>query len=52
MKKFTEEEKAAGAVEEQAYLGKWSVEEPTVLKGIEGDKGLGRLALLIEVARS
>ncbi|KAI5810651.1 calnexin [Pyronema omphalodes] len=40
MKKFTEAEKAAGAVEEQAYTGEWSVEEPIVLKGIEGDKGL------------
>ncbi|KAF2085621.1 calnexin-like protein [Saccharata proteae CBS 121410] len=26
--------------EEWAYVGTWSVEEPTVLKGIEGDKGL------------
>ncbi|KAI9737136.1 MAG: hypothetical protein M1834_000729 [Cirrosporium novae-zelandiae] len=26
--------------EEWAYVGEWSVEEPTVLKGIEGDKGL------------
>lgn len=23
-----------------SYVGKWSVEEPEVLKGIEGDKGL------------
>ncbi|KAL7274700.1 hypothetical protein RUND412_002372 [Rhizina undulata] len=30
----------AGDVEEWAYVGEWSVEEPTVLKGIEGDKGL------------
>ncbi|KAI9679987.1 MAG: hypothetical protein M1817_005002 [Caeruleum heppii] len=28
------------ADEEWAYVGTWSVEEPTVLKGIEGDKGL------------
>lgn len=27
--------------EEWAYVGEWSVEEPHVLKGIEGDKGLG-----------
>ncbi|EZF33950.1 hypothetical protein H101_02494 [Trichophyton interdigitale H6] len=26
--------------EEWAYVGEWSVEEPTVFKGIEGDKGL------------
>lgn len=26
--------------EDWAYVGTWSVEEPTVLKGIEGDKGL------------
>ncbi|KAL1603861.1 hypothetical protein SLS60_005453 [Paraconiothyrium brasiliense] len=26
--------------EEWAYVGTWSVEEPSVLKGIEGDKGL------------
>ncbi|KAF2808575.1 Calreticulin-domain-containing protein [Mytilinidion resinicola] len=26
--------------EEWAYIGNWAVEEPTVLKGIEGDKGL------------
>lgn len=26
--------------EEWAYVGEWSVEEPTVYKGIEGDKGL------------
>jgi calnexin len=26
--------------EEWAYIGKWSVEEPTVLKGMEEDKGL------------
>ncbi|KAF2498451.1 Calreticulin-domain-containing protein [Lophium mytilinum] len=26
--------------EEWAYVGNWAVEEPTVLKGIEGDKGL------------
>lgn len=26
--------------EEWAYVGQWSVEEPTELKGIEGDKGL------------
>ena len=27
--------------EEWAYIGQWAVEEPTVLKGIDGDKGLG-----------
>ena len=26
--------------EDWAYIGEWAVEEPTVLKGIEGDKGL------------
>lgn len=26
--------------EDWAYVGTWAVEEPTVLKGIEGDKGL------------
>jgi calnexin len=26
--------------EEWAFIGNWAVEEPTVLKGIEGDKGL------------
>lgn len=26
--------------EEWAYIGKWSVEEPSVLKGMEEDKGL------------
>ena len=26
--------------EEWAYVGTWAVEEPSVLKGIEGDKGL------------
>lgn len=26
--------------EEWAYVGNWAVEEPSVLKGIEGDKGL------------
>ncbi|KAK4193528.1 Calreticulin family-domain-containing protein [Podospora australis] len=29
-----------GAEEEWAYVGEWSVEEPTVYKGMEGDKGL------------
>lgn len=29
-----------GADEEWAYVGKWAVEEPEVLKGIEGDEGL------------
>ncbi|KAL2059315.1 hypothetical protein ABVK25_000607 [Lepraria finkii] len=28
------------ATEEWAYVGEWAVEEPTVFKGIEGDKGL------------
>lgn len=32
--------KKADAEEEWAYVGQWSVQEPTVLKGIEGDKGL------------
>ena len=27
--------------EEWAYVGQWAVEEPIVLKAIEGDKGLG-----------
>ncbi|KAF2636643.1 calreticulin precursor [Massarina eburnea CBS 473.64] len=26
--------------EEWAYIGQWAVEEPSVLKGVEGDKGL------------
>lgn len=26
--------------EDWAYVGEWAVEEPTVLKGMEGDKGL------------
>lgn len=26
--------------EDWAYVGEWSVEEPSVFKGIEGDKGL------------
>lgn len=26
--------------EEWAYVGEWAVEEPTVFKGMEGDKGL------------
>ncbi|KAH8675852.1 calreticulin family protein [Xylariales sp. PMI_506] len=30
----------AGEEEEWAYVGEWAVEEPTVYKGIEGDKGL------------
>lgn len=29
-----------GSEEEWAYIGEWSVEEPTVYKGMEGDKGL------------
>ncbi|KAK4168501.1 Calreticulin family-domain-containing protein [Cladorrhinum sp. PSN259] len=29
-----------GAEEEWAYVGEWAVEEPTVYKGIEADKGL------------
>ncbi|KAL2041336.1 hypothetical protein N7G274_005718 [Stereocaulon virgatum] len=28
------------ATEEWAYVGEWAVEEPTVFRGIEGDKGL------------
>jgi len=30
----------AKASEEWAYVGEWAVEEPKVLKAIEGDKGL------------
>ena len=30
----------AKAAEDWAYIGEWAVEEPSVLKGIEGDKGL------------
>lgn len=26
--------------EEWAFVGEWAVEEPTIFKGIEGDKGL------------
>jgi calnexin len=26
--------------EEWAYVGEWSVEEPSIYKGMEGDKGL------------
>lgn len=29
-----------GDDEEWAYVGTWAVEEPSVLKGMEGDKGL------------
>ncbi|KAF1351160.1 putative calcium-binding protein precursor cnx1 [Delphinella strobiligena] len=32
--------KKEGTEEEWAYVGTWSVEEPSVLRGIEGDKGL------------
>ncbi|CAK7228666.1 hypothetical protein SCUCBS95973_006956 [Sporothrix curviconia] len=33
--------KSSGKEEEEwAYVGEWSVEEPTVYKGMEGDKGL------------
>lgn len=33
--------KGADNVEEEwAYVGEWSVEEPVVYKGMEGDKGL------------
>lgn len=28
--------------EEWTYVGQWEVEEPTTLKGIDGDKGLGK----------
>jgi calnexin len=31
---------SANPEEEWAYVGEWSVEEPTVYKGMEGDKGL------------
>lgn len=30
----------SGKDEEWAYVGEWAVEEPTVFKGMEGDKGL------------
>lgn len=30
----------SGSDEEWAYIGEWSVEEPVVYKGMEGDKGL------------
>ncbi|KAI9684077.1 MAG: hypothetical protein M1829_003347 [Trizodia sp. TS-e1964] len=33
-------DKSSSADEDWAYIGKWAVEEPIVLKGIEGDKGL------------
>jgi calnexin len=29
-----------GDHEVMSYVGKWNVEEPTVLKGLEGDQGL------------
>ena len=32
--------KKEGTEEEWTYNGKWAVEEPSVLRGIEGDKGL------------
>lgn len=32
--------KKEGTEEEWAYVGTWSVEEPAVLRAIEGDKGL------------
>lgn len=32
--------KDTGKDEEWAYVGEWAVEEPTVFKGMEGDKGL------------
>lgn len=38
--------------EEWTYVGQWVVEEPTTLKGIDGDKGLGRLLPLREVNSS
>ncbi|KAH7368935.1 calreticulin [Plectosphaerella cucumerina] len=38
-KKEVKDEKAEEE-EEWAYVGEWAVEEPTVLKGVEGDKGL------------
>lgn len=34
------EAKKEGTEEEWAYVGTWKVEEPSVLRGIEGDKGL------------
>lgn len=37
-KQINQDDEKAG--EEWAYVGEWSVEEPLVLKGIEGDKGL------------
>lgn len=33
-------DKSSNTEEEWAFVGTWSVEEPTVLKGMEGDKGL------------
>jgi calnexin len=35
-----ENDKSGSSEEEWAYVGNWAVEEPTVLKGMEGDKGL------------
>ena len=32
--------KKANTDDDWSYVGTWSVEEPTVLKGMEGDKGL------------
>jgi calnexin len=34
------EAKKEGTEEEWAYVGTWKVEEPSVFKGIDGDKGL------------
>jgi len=35
--------------EEWTYVGQWAVEEPTVLKGIDGDKGLGKRFIISHV---
>lgn len=32
--------KKEGGEEEWTYVGNWAVEEPSVLRGIDGDKGL------------
>jgi calnexin len=35
-----EKDKTSTSEDEWAYIGNWAVEEPTVLNGMEGDKGL------------
>lgn len=39
-KPSTAKKDTAGDEEEWAYVGEWAVEEPSVFKGMEGDKGL------------